>query len=58
MLKYNTKLVWLNKDIIPEDIQNSMSKNDYIEFNIDDIRHNYKVLLKEDDNILNIFEGI
>lgn len=58
MLKYNTKLVWLNEDIIPEDIQNSMSKNDYKEFNVDDIRHNYKVLLKEDEDILNIFEEI
>lgn len=58
MLKYNTKLVWLDKDIIPEDIQISMSKNEYKEFNVDDIRHNYKVLLKDDENILNIFEEI
>ena len=58
MLIYNTKLVWLNEDVIPEPIIQAMNQEDYKEYDISYIRSNFKVLVGEDDAIKNIFENL
>lgn len=58
MIDYNINLVYLNKDIIPEDIKESMSKSEYKLFDINLIRYNYKTLVKTDNDITNLFENI
>lgn len=58
MFDYNTKLVWLNEQVIPETIIHSMNEYDYKEYDLSYIRNNFKVLLKRDNIIENIFEGI
>ena len=58
MLIYNTKLVWLHEEVIPETTIAAMNQCEYKVFNIDDIRSNFKVLIGEDDIIKNIFESI
>ena len=58
MLVYNTKLVWLNESMIPDTVIQQMNNCEYKRYDISNIKHNYKLLLEEDDSILNIFEGI
>lgn len=58
MLVYNTKLVWLNESMIPDTIIQQMNSCEYKIYNIQDIKLSYKTLIEDDDNILNIFEGI
>lgn len=57
MIDYNIKLVWLNENVIPETIIESMNQQEYKEFDINYIKSNYKTLVGEDEDIKQIFEG-
>lgn len=60
MIFYNTTLVWLNKEVIPEEIVQNMEKNSY--YNICDIgyiRSNYRSVLGDQNiDIESIFDSI
>lgn len=58
MLDYNLRLVWLNEQVIPETILTAMVQFEYKDFNIADLRHNYSLLLGENDEVRKIFESI
>jgi hypothetical protein len=58
MIEYNTKLVWLNESTIPDTIIQFMNQQEYKKIDVGYLRSNYKVLVKTDDMIQNIFEGL
>jgi hypothetical protein len=58
MIEYNTKLVWLNENTIPDTIIQFMNQQEYKRINISYLRSNYKVLVKDNNSIQQIFEGI
>lgn len=58
MIEYNTKLVWLNENTIPDTIIQLMNQQEYKQINISYLRSNYKVLVKDNNSIQQIFEGI
>lgn len=58
MIDYNTKLVWLNENSIPDTIIQFMNQQEYKTINVSYLRSNYKVLVKENDMIKSLFEGI
>ena len=58
MIAYNTKLVWLNESTIPDTIIQFMNQQEYKRFDVGYLRSNYKVLVKENDDIQNLFESI
>lgn len=58
MLKYNTKLVWLHEDVIPDTIIVTMNQQEYIQYDINEIRTNFKILIREDDEIRELFDSI
>jgi TusA-related sulfurtransferase len=58
MIDYNTKLVWLNEKSIPDTIIQFMNQQEYKLIDISYLRSNYKVLVKENNMIQNLFEGI
>ena len=58
MIAYNTKLVWLNESTIPDTIIQFMNQQEYKKFDVGYLRSNYKVLVKENDDIQNLFESI
>lgn len=59
MLKYNLKMVWLNKQTIPQEIQNNMAESEYNVINVQDIKNSYHVLLPQETNeIEQIFNEI
>ena len=59
---YNKKLVWLNEAIIPDSIVEAMNNEEYREFDLNEIRNNYKILCgmrtAETEAIEEIFAGI
>lgn len=57
MLKYNTKLVWLNENIIPQTVITKMASAEYKVFNVKDIRLNYRILTPSKIDIESIFNG-
>lgn len=60
MFDFNTKLVWLNENIIPGDIKNAMKEVEYKKIDISDFRNSYTSLLPKEDkqDIENIFDSI
>lgn len=58
MIGYNIKLVWLHESTIPDTIIQTMNQQEYLIYNIPYLRSNFKVLLKENDDIQNLFESI
>ena len=60
MFDFNTKLVWLNENIIPDDIKNAMKEVEYKKIDISDFRNSYTSLLPKEDkqDIENIFDSI
>lgn len=58
MFDYNTKLVWLNEKVIPDTIIQFMNQQEYKKFDVGYLRSNYKVLVKTDDMIQNLFDSI
>lgn len=58
MIDYNIKLVWLHESVIPDTIIQFMNQQDYKLCDIKYIKSNYKVMLKEDSDIQNLFESI
>jgi 5'-3' exonuclease len=58
MISYNTKLVWLNEDVIPETIMLYMNQCDYKVVDINYIRMNYKVMCEANNTIEDIFDSI
>lgn len=59
MIKYNTKLVYLNESVIPETTIMVMNQQEYHTYDIPYIRSNFRILLdNNDDMIKNLFEGI
>jgi hypothetical protein len=58
MIDYNIKLVWLNENTIPDTIIQFMNQQEYKRINISYLRSNYKVLVKDNNSIQQIFEGI
>lgn len=58
MFDYNTKLVWLNEKVIPDTIIQFMNQQEYKKFDVGYLRSNYKVLVKENDDIQNLFNSI
>ena len=58
MIEYNRKLVWLNEEVIPDTAIQAMNQQEYKEFDVPYIRNNYKALLKSNDDIQSLFEGI
>lgn len=58
MIEYNKKLVWLNESTIPDTIIQFMNQQEYKKIDVGYLRSNYKVLVKTDDMIQQLFEGI
>lgn len=58
MLKYNTKLVWLHEDVIPDTAIIAMNQQEYKQFDLNQIRSNFKILMKDDEEVKDIFESI
>ena len=58
MINYNIKLVWLHESTIPDTIIQLMNQQEYKIFDVPYLRSNYKILLKENDDIQNLFESI
>lgn len=58
MIDYNTKLVCLNEDNIPRTLIQVMNQSEYKKFDIGYLRSNYKVLLNDNDDILELFNSI
>lgn len=58
MLLYNTKLVWLHEETIPETLIAAMNQFEYKYYDVDYIRSNYTILLDDDVDVMNIFESI
>lgn len=57
MFDYNTKLVWLNEKVIPDTIIQFMNQQEYKSYDTSYIKSNYRVLVKTDDMIQNLFES-
>lgn len=55
MLDYNTKLVWLDEHVIPSTIITQMAAEEYKQFNVGDIRLNYRTLMLTEPDIFDIF---
>ena len=57
---YNKKLVWLNGEVIPEELISKGDLEDYSIYEIANIRNNFKVLSgdKDNDEVLKVFEGM
>ena len=60
MFDYNKKLVWLNEKVIPDTIIYNMNEvTDYKEYDLSYIRNNFKVLLRQDNKMIeDLFSGI
>ena len=59
MIKYNIQLVWLNANVIPENIQKIMQDAaDYKIPDINSIRSNYKTIMEPNKQIENIFNEL
>lgn len=58
MFDYNTKLVWLNEKVIPDTIIQFMNQQEYKKIDVGYLRSNYKVLVKTDDTIQNLFDEL
>lgn len=55
MLEYNTKLVWLNEQVIPTTIITQMAVEKYNQIDVKDIRLNYSLLTPKKLDISSIF---
>lgn len=55
MLDYNTKLVWLNENVIPETVITKMAAEEYKLFDVNSIKLNYKMLTVNKLGIEDIF---
>lgn len=56
---YNTKLVWLNESQIPSILQEKMILSNYKEYDISNIKNNYKILSKpSDEEMENLFNTL
>lgn len=58
IIQYNIKLIWLNENIIPEILLNTMNNIDYKIYDVKNIKYNYKILTNDDNDIKNIYESI
>jgi len=60
MFDYNKILVWLNDEVIPQEIQDKMNAIEYKKYDLSFIKNNYKMLckLKSETNIESIFDGV
>lgn len=58
MIKYNIKLVWLDESVIPETLLIAMNQQEYKQYDLSYIKSNYKILVGEDNDIKNLFEGL
>lgn len=58
MIDYNTKLVWLNENTIPDTIIQFMNQQEYKKIDISYLRSNYKVLVRDNSGIEDLFESI
>ena len=58
MLNHNTKMVWLDDQVIPDTIIQFMNQQDYKLYDVDYMRRNYKVLLDQNNDIQNLFDSI
>ena len=58
MLEYNTKLVWLHEEVLPNTAISSMVQDEYQLYDLSYIRDNFKILIGEDDEIKNLFDSI
>jgi hypothetical protein len=58
MIVFNTRLVWLNERVIPEEIRQKMDNSEYENFDVEEIRSNYKMLTIEDNSYIEkLFES-
>lgn len=58
MIVFNTRLVWLNERVIPEEIRQKMDNSEYENFDVEEIRSNYKMLTTEDNSYIEkLFES-
>lgn len=57
---YNKKLVWLNSEVIPEDLISKAEGESYSIYEIVNIRNNFKMLSgdKENEEVLEVFKGL
>lgn len=58
MFDYNTKLVWLDEKVIPNNIVYCMNECEYKNYDLSYIRNNFKVMLQQDNSIEKLFDGI
>lgn len=58
MIDYNTKLVWLNEEVIPNTIIDAMNQSEYLVCDIDYIRGAYTTLLNNQNEAEKVFEDI
>lgn len=58
MIDYNLRLVWLNEAVIPETVTTAMVQFEYKVFNVADLKHNHKLLMGQNTEIEDIFNGI
>lgn len=58
MIDYNLRLVWLNEAVIPETVTTAMVQFEYKIFNVADLKHNHKLLMGQNTEIEDIFNGI
>ena len=58
MIDYNIKLVWLNESVIPDTIIQFMNQQEYKMFDIPYFKSNYKILIRSNDMIEDIFNSI
>lgn len=58
MIEYNIKLVWLHESIIPDTIIQFMNQQDYLKCNVQYIKNNYKTLIEQDNQILDLFNSL
>lgn len=52
MIEYNTKLVWLNENTIPDTIIQFMNQQEYKQFDVSYIKSNYKVLTNNSEDYM------
>lgn len=55
---YNTQLVWLHESIIPTQYIKIMENSEYKSIDINSIRHNYKTLCGDDNEVVNMIDEI
>ena len=58
LIDYNTKLVWLDEKVIPDTIIQAMNQVEYKLYDISFIKNNYLILIKQENNIEEVFEGV